>query len=166
MSVQPMKLGKPASETVLGKISVAVRTALDLRKASRSYQELEASLHSGKTSYVRRPFRDAFSGPGIHCIAEIKYASPSEGEIVDVNVLSPEAVAGQYLSAGARALSILTEETYFKGSEKYLRAVRKAHPESRILMKEFILEEYQVLEAIERGADAVLLMVSLLGEDD
>ncbi len=73
-------------------------------------------------------------------------------------------VARGYLANGAVALSVLTEPDYFKGSPEYLRRIRSAFPQARILMKDFVLEESQLLQALDIGADAVLLIVAMLGE--
>lgn len=113
---------------------------------------------------ARRPrdFRQAFleAGARPHVIAEVKLASPSEGDIA--LGADPVAVAGDYLRAGARAISVLTERDFFKGSPDYLRAIRRAHPEALLLMKDFVVDEHQLDCAVHDGADAVLLIVALL----
>jgi indole-3-glycerol phosphate synthase len=73
-------------------------------------------------------------------------------------------IAGGYLQGGASALSILTEEDHFNGSLKYLQAIRARFPESFLLMKDFVIDEYQLAEAVVFGADCVLLIVALLDE--
>lgn len=95
----------------------------------------------------------------IHIIAEVKRASPSRGALADIP--DPAALAGVYESAGASAISVLTEERKFKGSLDDLVAVRErvAIP---VLRKEFIGEEYQLLEARAAGADLALLIVAAL----
>jgi indole-3-glycerol phosphate synthase len=74
-------------------------------------------------------------------------------------------VARTYLDAGAAAISVLTERHYFKGSPDNLRKVRTAFPDALILKKDFIVDEYQLLEARHEGADAVLLIAALLGAE-
>ncbi|SMC71393.1 indole-3-glycerol phosphate synthase [Desulfocicer vacuolatum DSM 3385] len=100
------------------------------------------------------------SGPGrAGIIAEIKKASPSKGDIrLD---LDPARYAKKYTRAGACAISILTEEHFFKGSLHDLTAVRRV-TDLPILRKDFTISEYQIYEAGAAGADAVLLIVSIL----
>ena len=94
-------------------------------------------------------------------IAEIKFASPSGGRIYP-GTLDAVAIAGEYLSNGAAALSILTEPLHFQGSIDYLGAVRKAYPEAPLLLKDFVLSKAQITQALIYGANAVLLIVAFL----
>lgn len=94
-------------------------------------------------------------------IAEIKFASPSRGRIYQGN-LDPVSIAGDYLSHGASALSILTEPDYFQGNIESIRAVRQAYPEAHILLKDFVLSKAQIAQALVYGANAVLLIVAFL----
>jgi indole-3-glycerol phosphate synthase len=105
------------------------------------------------------PVIPAFAGAGCHVIAEVKFASPSEGDIRTPP--APVAVAQEYLDAGARMLSVLTEPRYFKGSLDYLSAIRAAAPHALLLRKDFICDTYQLFEARAHGADAVLLIVAM-----
>ena len=92
-------------------------------------------------------------------IAEIKRSSPSTGIINSrVNV---EKISADYIQAGASALSILTDEKYFGGSNKDLTTVRKNNS-CPILRKEFIIDEYQIIEAKSIGADCILLIAACL----
>lgn len=92
-------------------------------------------------------------------IAEIKRASPSQGDIrPDLTVRE---LAAEYEAAGASAVSILTEEHYFKGSLADIEAARSACS-LPLLRKDFIIDAYQVWEAVEAGADALLLIVAAL----
>jgi len=95
----------------------------------------------------------------IRVIAEVKRASPSRGDLAEI--AEPQALAAQYESGGASAVSVLTEERRFKGSLADLEAVRKA-VSIPVLRKDFIGEEYQILEARAAGADLVLLIVAAL----
>ena len=98
-------------------------------------------------------------GERIKIIAEVKRASPSRGDLADIP--EPQALAAQYEAGGASAVSVLTEERRFKGSLADLESVRKA-VSIPVLRKDFIGDEYQVLEARAAGADLVLLIVAAL----
>lgn len=98
----------------------------------------------------------------INIIAEFKRKSPSKGEIR--RDADPSIIARDYEVAGARAVSVLTEEDYFDGSLDDLRAVRKAIS-LPILRKDFIFEDYQVYESAAAGADALLLIVAALDDE-
>ncbi len=92
-------------------------------------------------------------------IAEIKKASPSKGVICkDFN---PEVIAAQYEEAGAVCLSVLTEEDFFQGHDDYLKSAKKAC-HLPVLRKDFIIDEYQIVESRVMGADCILLIVAAL----
>lgn len=95
----------------------------------------------------------------IRVIAEVKRASPSRGDLADIP--EPQALAAQYEAGGASVVSVLTEQRKFKGSLADLEAVRKA-VSIPVLRKDFIGDEYQILEARAAGADLVLLIVAAL----
>jgi indole-3-glycerol phosphate synthase len=108
------------------------------------------------------PFESALrpSGPGgVRLIAEVKKASPSRGTLNAA--LDPVAQARLYARSGAAAISVLTDQKYFRGVLEDLIAVRAA-VDVPLLRKEFILEEYQLWESRAAGADAVLLIVAAL----
>jgi len=94
-------------------------------------------------------------------IAEIKFASPSHGTIYKEKC-DPIDIASQYLKNGAAALSVLTEPEYFKGNIQFIADIRKRFPQTPILLKDFVLSELQIRQALEYGANAVLLIVAFL----
>lgn len=108
-----------------------------------------------------RGFKAALSGPHVAVIAEIKRVSPSKGPLNEN--LDAAALARSYADGGAAAISVLTEPSGFKGSLDDLKAVLSAGPP--VLRKDFLLDPFQVLESRAEGADAVLLIVRILGDE-
>jgi indole-3-glycerol phosphate synthase len=119
----------------------------------------DAMLEHGE----RRDFISALKNPrgDIALIAEVKKASPSVGVIC--KDFDPVKIAKEYEAAGASCLSVLTDEKFFQGSLDYLRQIRAA-VKLPLLRKDFIIDERQILEAIEWGADAILLIVAILSD--
>src|SRR5206468_1789959 len=112
----------------------------------------------------RRDFMAALRQPrcgDIALIAEVKKASPSRGIIC--KDFDPVRIAREYEAAGASCLSVLTDEKFFQGSLDYLRQIRAA-VKLPLLRKDFIIDERQILEAIEWGADAILLIIAILDD--
>jgi len=109
---------------------------------------------------VLRPFRPSLTGEGIRLIAELKRASPSKGLLCPD--FQPLKLARIYEEAGAAALSVLTEENFFRGSLAYLSLVKNGTQNLPVLQKDFIIDPYQIVEARVHGADAVLLIVAAL----
>ncbi len=104
-------------------------------------------------------FTRALQGGDIALIAEVKKASPSKGVIrADFD---PERIADVYAENGARALSVLTDEAYFQGSDAHLQAASRVSG-LPVLRKDFTVDPYQIYEARLIGADAVLLIVALM----
>jgi indole-3-glycerol phosphate synthase len=120
----------------------------------------DAMLEHGE----RRDFISALknSRGEIALIAEVKKASPSAGIICQD--FDPVKIAKEYEVAGASCLSVLTDEKFFQGSLDYLRQIRAA-VKIPLLRKDFIIDERQILEAIEWGADAILLIVAILNDE-
>ncbi len=112
-----------------------------------------------------RDFRGALETPSsgrVALIAEVKKASPSAGIICpDFDAVR---IARCYEEAGASCLSVLTDEKFFQGSLHYLRSIRAA-VQLPLLRKDFIIDERQILEAVEWGADAILLIAAILSDD-
>ena len=143
-------------ERVLEKIVAASRRELALRKTAVPAAELERKLDGLPPV---RDFRAALTAPGMQVIAELKAASPSKGIIRQP--LEVEALAVELERSGAAALSVLTERNYFLGGLENLERARKV-VELPLLRKDFIYDEYQILEARAAGADAVLLIAAML----
>ena len=105
------------------------------------------------------PFKKALTGEDISIIAEVKKASPSKGVIAeDFDYIG---IAKDYESAGASAISVLTEPFFFKGSDEYLSEISK-NVDIPILRKDFVIDEYMIWQAKLLGASAILLIVSIL----
>jgi indole-3-glycerol phosphate synthase len=112
----------------------------------------------------RRDFLAALRSPrrgNVALIAEVKKASPSAGVIC--KDFDPVRIAVEYEQAGASCLSVLTDEKFFQGDLEYLRDIRAA-VKLPLLRKDFIIDERQILEAAEWGADAILLIVAILDD--
>ena len=125
-------------------------------------EELAALRREDSASLAKvRDFADAFRGPGIHIIAEVKKASPSEGVIRED--FDPVAIARAYAAQGAAAISVLCEPHRFLGSDHYLEAIRRV-VEIPVLYKDFITTPFQILRARACGADACLLIAALLDD--
>jgi indole-3-glycerol phosphate synthase len=144
----------------LQKIVSITEARVQLRKKALGLSELKARL-----GLRQKPldFRKSFEKKtNIAVIAEVKGASPSQG-VIKENLDAVE-TALAYQKAGAAAISVLTEPEYFGGSLENLSRIRLQIPELPLLQKDFILDEYQIYEAFTHGADAILLMLSVLGE--
>jgi indole-3-glycerol phosphate synthase len=143
---------------MLERIAAEKRARIGVLKRERPLAELKELLSGAEPV---RPFAEALVKPGISVIAEVKKASPSRG---DFNLETPvEELAARYGAGGARAVSVLTEEAFFKGSSADLQAVRRA-VDLPVLRKDFIIDAYQLYESRVLPADAVLLIAGLLPE--
>jgi indole-3-glycerol phosphate synthase len=129
------------------------------QKAEYPYRRLWAALDANRPEI--RPFAASLRGASLKLIAEVKKASPSKGLLCPD--FDPERLARAYETAGAAAISVLTEGAYFGGSLTYLQQV-KATVAVPVLRKDFIVDPYQLLEARLYGADAVLLIVAALDQ--
>jgi indole-3-glycerol phosphate synthase len=138
----------------------AARAGVEERQRAQPLADLEAQLHGRGED---RPFNEALVRPGLSLIAEFKRRSPSAGEIVGAET-EVAAQVGAYERGGAAALSVLTDERHFGGTLDDLRAARSSC-DLPILRKDFIVDPYQLYEAAINGADAVLLIVRALEDD-
>ena len=136
------------------------RAGVERRRTQAPLEELEGLLG---TRPEPRPFREALTRPGLSLIAEFKRRSPSAGELRAAAGVAETVRA--YERGGAAALSILTEERQFGGSLHDLRAAREAS-DLPILRKDFVVDPYQLYESAANGADAVLLIVGALGDQE
>jgi indole-3-glycerol phosphate synthase len=130
---------------------------------ARARIPLETLKHAAEARAERRDFAAALSSGPLRVIAELKRASPSCGVLrKDYRC---DAIARSYESAGASALSVLTEERHFLGSLADLETAR-AVVRLPVLRKDFILADYQIYESVAAGADALLLIVAALSDED
>ena len=138
----------------------AAREGVRRRSAETPGDQLQSRLGTRSGS---RPFKEALVRPGLSVIAEFKRGSPSAGAInADADVA---AVVGAYERGGAAAVSVLTDEPNFHGSLADLEVARAATT-LPIIRKDFIVDPYQLWEATLAGADAVLLIVAALADED
>jgi indole-3-glycerol phosphate synthase len=135
------------------------RRGVEARRREVPQSDLEARLSARGED---RPFNEALVRPGLSVIAEFKRRSPSAGEIS--NEAEVAEVVAAYERGGAAAVSVLTDEPHFGGSLQDLRTARSS-TSLPIIRKDFIVDPYQLYEAAVNGADAVLLIVRALGDD-
>jgi indole-3-glycerol phosphate synthase len=149
-----------ATATVLERILSETRTELERRKRGLPLEQLRATaLVDARTRGGGRRFRDALHEDGIGVIAEFKRRSPSAGTLRETPDLTE--IVSAYQRGGAVAVSILTEGPNFAGALEDLCTARAAC-ELPLLRKDFIVDAYQLYEAVAAGADAVLLIVAAL----
>ena len=143
--------------SILEKIVANTKAGLVHKKAELPLEQIKLSLES--LDLPKGKFKDNISSKDEAIIAEIKKASPSAGIIKED--FDPTKIAMEYESYGASALSILTEEDFFMGSIEYLKDVKKI-TSLPILRKDFMIDEYQIYESKLIGADCILLITSIL----
>ena len=144
------------STGVLAAITAAARRSADVREQAQGHRVHEAAARRAPRG---AEFRASLTAPRICVIAECKQRSPSRGILR--HPYDPAAIASGYATAGASAISVITEAAFFDGSLDHLSAVRDrvAVP---LLCKDFISTPFQIVEARAAGADAVLLIVAAL----
>jgi len=142
---------------ILDKIVARKKEEVASAKAKTNIKELEQSLYFNRETFSLKDFLLDPSKTGI--IAEFKRKSPSKG-IINDGVTVEEVTTG-YTSAGASALSVLTDRDFFMGHDDDLLSARKVN-QIPILRKDFMVDEYQIIEAKALGADIVLLIAACL----
>ncbi len=150
--------------TYLDNILHQRRERLAVEKARESLAEVRDLALAAVSGRPARPLGKILGGGGpgiVKVIAEVKRASPSKGMLAPH--LNPAQLAGDYVAAGAAAISVLTEPDFFLGSALDLVAVQRAVAVP-VLRKDFLIDPYQVYQSKVMGADAVLLIVAALGE--
>jgi indole-3-glycerol phosphate synthase len=139
------------------------RTIQDLEKRKKDFPlELLGRTLSSNPYSPRdvKPFLKSSNEEPVRIIAEVKKASPSKGVIK--KDFDPIKIAQEYSANGANAISVLTEPHYFQGNLEYLTAIRRYVP-TPLLRKDFIVDKYQIVEALVYGADFILLIAKSLG---
>ena len=147
--------------TILNDIVKNTQEKLIEKKANVPLEEIKSQLKN--LELPRGVFKENLINKDQAIIAEIKKASPSAG-IISKN-FNPVEKAKEYEAFGASALSILTEEDFFQGSNQFLMDV-KAITKLPIIRKDFMVDEYQIYEAKLMGADCILLIASVLSDDE
>jgi len=145
------------SAGLLEAVVAAARRAAERRAQSPAGRDVDRAAAGREPGGVA--FEASLTKPGVRVIAECKRRSPSKGILR--RQYDPAAIARGYSEAGAAAVSVLTEPTFFDGAVEHLRAVRDV-VDLPLLRKDFIVTEFQVVEARAFGADAVLLIVAAL----
>ena len=146
---------------ILDEIVAKTKSKLEEKKQGVSLEELSSKIDFDNLKVTN--FKKSLQNKTEAIIAEIKKASPSAGIISDN--FDPVLKSKEYESFGASALSILTEEDYFLGNIQYLKDV-KATTSLPILRKDFIVDEYQIYESKLIGADCILLIASILNDEE
>jgi indole-3-glycerol phosphate synthase len=138
---------------------IVARTRERLSNASIDVEDVRFAAREQAARRTPHAFSAALRRNGVNVIAEVKAASPSAGSIVpDPDV---ESIAADYARGGAAAISIVTEPDFFHGSQKWIARAKSA-AELPVVMKDFIVDPAQLYAAAAAGADAVLLLASLL----
>ena len=150
---------------ILDRILRRKRVEVEENKTSQPAWNLEqTAINRARPLSLAR----ALGGPGVSLIAEVKHASPSKGVLI--HPFDATKIARDYLFSGASAISVLTDRSFFRGSLNDLSAVRRLcrtlKREVPLLRKDFIIDEYQIVEARAAGADAILLIVAALTDEE
>ena len=146
--------------TILDRILETKRSALEQSLAVRT---LDEGVSAASEAPPPRSLAASVGQEGIRIVAEVKKASPSRGVIRED--FDPVAIAEAYAGGGAAAISVLTDTEYFQGQLEYLSAIREK-VNVPLLRKDFIIDRYQVFEARAAGADAILLILAALSDEE
>ncbi len=165
-----MPVEDPKTTNILEKIAARTRERVEAEKrevplaemAERARAAAAAELAASPTGEFAFPFEAALRAPGMSFICEVKKASPSKG-LISAD-FDPVAIARDYEAAGAAAVSCLTEPFWFQGADEYLTAIAGA-VNIPVLRKDFVVDEYMVYQARAIGAAAVLLICSILTDE-
>lgn len=142
--------------SILDDIVLATKKRIEIEKTRLPLEDLLAQKMPESTPFA---FEKALKESQISFICEVKKASPSKGVIAEEFPYTQ--IAKQYEEAGAAAISVLTEPDFFQGKNEYLTAIRQA-VSLPILRKDFIVDPYQIVQSKHLGADAILLICSIL----
>ena len=149
---------------ILDEIIEKTKQDLEIRKKEISLDLLGRTLSSNPyTPRDVKPYLTSTKEEPIRIIAEVKKASPSKGIIKED--FDPLVIAQAYSNSGANAISVLTEPHYFKGNLEYLTQIRRYVP-TPLLRKDFIVDKYQIVEALVYGADFILLIAKALSSKE
>ena len=148
---------------ILNLICDKKKSQIEESKKRYSYKTLEKLIGDQENRQFKELLIESQIKNKNNIIAEIKKASPSAGIIIDEYF--PEKIAVDYEQAGVGAISILTESFYFKGELEHLSIISK-NSKIPILRKDFIIDAYQILESKIFNADAILLIVSILNDNE
>ena len=146
--------------SILNEIIANTKSRLERLKSELKLEDIKEGL--GSSNMPLNSFKNSLIDKEQAIIAEIKKASPSAGIIT--KDFDPIKQAMEYEEFGASALSILTEEDYFQGSAQYLKDVKEV-TNLPILRKDFIIDTYQIYESKFIGADCILLIASVLNDE-
>jgi indole-3-glycerol phosphate synthase len=147
-------------KSILQEIIVNKRKEVEERKEKNTVKTLESSIYFPTTPISLKSYLSRDNSSGI--IAEIKRKSPSKGFFKEH--ISVENISISYMQHGASALSILTDRKYFGGTQEDLKTARIFNF-CPILCKDFIIDEYQIIEAKSYGADVILLIADILDKN-
>ncbi len=165
-----MPVEDPKAGNILEKIAARTRERVEAEKrevplaqmAERARAAAAAELAASPDGAFAFPFEAALRSPGMSFICEVKKASPSKGLISPE--FDPVAIAREYEAAGAAAVSCLTEPFWFQGADEFLTSIAAA-VSIPVLRKDFVVDEYMVYQARAIGASAVLLICSILNDE-
>jgi len=147
---------------ILNEICRQKEISLIEEKKRYSYKTLEKLIDNKKNRSFKKLLINSQSEQNNNIIAEIKKASPSAGIIIENYI--PENIAIKYEQSGVGAISILTEQNFFKGSLDHLSIIHN-NSNLPILRKDFIIDPYQILQSKIYNADAILLIISILSDN-